>query len=113
LIQLYRWFPSILKVLTIGPSCALAQGRLSLVLAAEIAPPREGDRKLRGLIGRMGIENPLGRAPIHGELLKLGLQRNRTASPDLNEKWTVRKMIVDDLKKKGAGDRSKINMHEP
>ena len=40
-IQLYRWFPSILKVLTIiRPETLLrwAQGRLSLLLALEVAP---------------------------------------------------------------------------
>ena len=39
-IQLYRWFPSILKVLTIiqPEAGALAQGRLSLLLALEVAP---------------------------------------------------------------------------
>ena len=37
-IQLYRWFPSILKALTIiQPARALASGRLSLLLALEIA----------------------------------------------------------------------------
>ena len=41
LIQLYRWFPSILHVLTIvrpETARALASGRLSLLLAVEIAP---------------------------------------------------------------------------
>ena len=40
-IQLYRWVPSILKVLTNHPARdarALAQGRLSLLLALEVAP---------------------------------------------------------------------------
>jgi hypothetical protein len=40
-IQLYRWFPSILQVLTIirpENAGALAQGRLSLLLALEVAP---------------------------------------------------------------------------
>jgi hypothetical protein len=38
-IQLYRWFPSILKVLTSSPrrSCG-ASGRVSLLLALEVAP---------------------------------------------------------------------------
>jgi hypothetical protein len=40
LIQLYRWFPSILQVLThpARDTGALAQGRLSLLLALEVAP---------------------------------------------------------------------------
>jgi hypothetical protein len=40
-IQLYRWFPSILKVSHNHPARdarALAQGRLSLLLALEVAP---------------------------------------------------------------------------
>src|SRR6202043_3286016 len=37
-IQLYRWFPSILQVLTPRDARALAQGRLSLLLAVEVAP---------------------------------------------------------------------------
>jgi hypothetical protein len=40
-IQLYRWYPFILKVLTIirpETLVALAQGRLSLLLALEVAP---------------------------------------------------------------------------
>jgi hypothetical protein len=38
-IQLYRWFPPILKVLTIirPDACALAPGGISLLLAVEIA----------------------------------------------------------------------------
>jgi transposase InsO family protein len=80
-VQLYRWFPSILQVLTIirpqtlvrwhrvgfrcywrGKSCPLG-GR----------PPI--DMELRVLIRRMSVENPLWGAPrIHGELLKLGFE---------------------------------------
>ena len=39
-IQLYRWFPSILQVLTIirPETRALAPGRLSLLLALEVTP---------------------------------------------------------------------------
>jgi transposase InsO family protein len=57
---------------------ALASGRLSLLLALEVAltggrPQIEAD--LRALIRRMSIENPLWGAPrIHGELLKLGFE---------------------------------------
>ena len=48
LIQLYRWFPSILQVLTIVQPETLVrwhQGRLSLLLALEVAPIWEGDRR--------------------------------------------------------------------
>jgi hypothetical protein len=37
-IQLYRWFPAILKVLTIVRAETLASGRLSALLALEVAP---------------------------------------------------------------------------
>jgi transposase InsO family protein len=56
----------------------LASGRLSLLLALEVAP--QGGRpqiatELRGLIRQMSMENPLWGAPrIHGELLKLGFE---------------------------------------
>jgi transposase InsO family protein len=56
----------------------LAQGRLSLLLALEVAPiggrPRI-DTELRRFIRLMSMENPLWVAPrIHGELLKLGFE---------------------------------------
>jgi hypothetical protein len=65
LIQLYRWFPAILKVLTI--------------IRRWKSRPRGGrpriETELRVLIRRMSVENPLWGAPrIHGELLKLGFQ---------------------------------------
>ena len=79
-VQLYRWFPSILKVLTIvrPETLFVGTGRLSLLLALEITP-RGGrpqiETELRALIRRMSIENPLWGAPrIHGELLKLGVE---------------------------------------
>ena len=56
----------------------MASGRLSLLLALEIAPTGRRpqiDTDLRALIRRMSIENPLWGAPrIHGELLKLGFE---------------------------------------
>jgi hypothetical protein len=79
-IQLYRWFPSILQALTIirPEARALALGRLSLLLALEVAPTGRAtaDRhELRPLIRRMSMENPFWGAPrLHGELLKLGFE---------------------------------------
>jgi hypothetical protein len=53
----------------------VAQGRLSLLLALELARPLGGRPQLRVLIRRMSVENPLWGAPrIHGELLKLGFE---------------------------------------
>jgi hypothetical protein len=81
LVQLYRWFPSILKVLTITRPEALVRWHRagfrgywrwkSRSLGGR--PQIEAD--LRALIRRVSIENPLWGAPrIHGELLKLGFK---------------------------------------
>jgi hypothetical protein len=80
-IQLYRWFPSILQVLTIirpetlvrwhraGFRCYWRWKSLPLGGRPQI------DTELRVLIRRMRMENPLWGAPrIHGELLKLGFE---------------------------------------
>ena len=77
LIQLYRWFPSILRVLTIIQPETLV--RWHRTYWRWKSRPQGGrppiDTELRGLIRRMSIENPLWGAPrIHGELLKLGLE---------------------------------------
>ena len=78
-MQLYRWFPSILKVLTIiRPETLVRWHRAGLRCYWHCkSRPRGGrpqiDTDLRALIRRMSIENPLWGAPrIHGELLKLG-----------------------------------------
>ena len=80
-IQLYRWFPSILQVLTIirpetlvrwhraGFRCYWRWKSRSLGGRLQIEPD------LRALIRRMSVDNPLWGAPrIHGELLKLGFE---------------------------------------
>jgi len=78
-IQLYRWFPSILKAVTIiRPETLVRWHRVgfrrywrwkSRNLGGR--PPIDGG--LRALIRRMSLENGLWGAPrIHGELLKLG-----------------------------------------
>jgi len=80
-IQLYRWFPTILKVLTIiRPGTLVRWHRAGFRCYWRWkSRPRGGrpqiETELRGLIRRMSIENPLWGAPrIHGELLKLGLE---------------------------------------
>jgi len=80
-IQLYRWFPSILKVLTIiRPETLVRWHRAGFRCYWRWkSRPRGGrpqiDTELRGLIRRMSMENPLWGAPrIHGELLKLGFE---------------------------------------
>jgi hypothetical protein len=81
LIQLYRWFPSILKVLTIiEPETLVRWHRANFRCywrwksrPVGGRPPIETD--LRVLIRRMSVENPLWGAPrIHGKLLKLGFE---------------------------------------
>ena len=80
-IQLYRWFPSVLRVITI-----IRPETPSVGIGPAFAAIGVGDRahgggrpqisaELRALIRRMSIENPLWGAPrIHGELLKLGFE---------------------------------------
>jgi transposase InsO family protein len=78
-IQLYRWFPSILPVLTIiRPETLVRWHRSGFRCYWRWKSRSLGGRPqiqsdLRVLIRRMSIENPLWGAPrIHGELLKLG-----------------------------------------
>jgi transposase InsO family protein len=80
-VQLYRWFPSILRVITImSPETLVRWHRAGFRRYWRWKSPlRAGrpplDRELRALIRRMSLENPLWGAPrIHGELLKLGFE---------------------------------------
>ena len=80
-IQLYRWFPSILKVLTIvQPETVVRWHRAGFRCYWRWKSHSRGGRPqietdLRALIRRMSMENPLWGAPrIHGELLKLGFE---------------------------------------
>jgi len=80
-LRLYRWFPSILKVLTIvRPESLLRWHRAGFRCYWRWKSRRRGGRpqietELRALIRRMSIENSLWGAPrIHGELLKLGFE---------------------------------------
>jgi hypothetical protein len=78
-IQLYRWFPSILQVLTIvRPETLVHWHRAGFRCYWRWKSRSRGGRppivtNLRMLIRQMSAENPLWGAPrIHGELLKLG-----------------------------------------
>ena len=80
-IQLYRWFPSVLKVITfIRPETLVRWHRAGFRRYWRWKSRPFGGRpqisaELRTLIRRMSIENPLWGAPrIHGELLKLGFE---------------------------------------
>jgi hypothetical protein len=80
-IQLYRWFPSVLQVLTIvRPETLVRWHRAGFRRYWRWKSRRRGGRpqiktELRALIRRMSAENPLWGAPrVHGELLKLGFE---------------------------------------
>src|ERR1700726_4153465 len=81
LVQLYRWFPSILKAITIvRPETLVRWHRRGFRRYWRWKSRSLGGRPkiaadLRALIRRMSAENPLWGAPrIHGELLKLGFE---------------------------------------
>jgi transposase InsO family protein len=80
-VQLYRWFPSILKVLTIfRPETLVRWHRAGFRRywrwkSSSLGGRPQIDTGLRVLIRRMSVENPLWGAPrIHGELRKLRLE---------------------------------------
>src|ERR1700716_2290977 len=81
LVQLYRWFPSVLKAITIiRPETLVRWHRAGFRRHWRWKSRSLGGRpkiaaELRALIRRMSAENPLWGAPrIHGELLKLGYE---------------------------------------
>jgi transposase InsO family protein len=80
-IRLYRWFPSVLKVITvIRPETLVRWHRAGFRWywywkSRSLGGRPQIDTELRALIRQMSIENPLWGAPrIHGELLKLGFE---------------------------------------
>jgi transposase InsO family protein len=80
-IQLYRWFPSILQVLTIiRPETLVRWHRAGFCRywrwkSRPLGGRPQIETELRAQIRRMSVENPLWGAPrIHGELLKLGFE---------------------------------------
>src|SRR5712664_4988554 len=81
LVQMYRWFPSILKVVTVvQPETLVRWHQAGFRRYWRWKSRTRGGRpqietELRVLIRRMSVENPLWGAPrIHGELLKLGFE---------------------------------------
>jgi transposase InsO family protein len=81
LVQLYRWFPSVLKAITIiRPETVVRWHRAGFRRywrwkSCSLGGRPKIDAELRALIRRMSAENPLWGAPrIHGELLKLGFE---------------------------------------
>jgi hypothetical protein len=81
LIQLYRWFPSVVKTITIvRPETLVRWHRAGFRRywrwkSRCLGGRPQIDADLRALIRRMSVDNPLWGAPrIHGELLKLGFE---------------------------------------
>src|SRR5450756_1764163 len=80
-IQMYRWFPSILQVLTIiRPETLVRWHRAGFRYywrwkSRSLGGRPQIETELRALIRQMSMENRLWGAPrIHGELLKLGFE---------------------------------------
>src|SRR5260370_14374340 len=108
-IQLYRWFPSILKVLTIiRPETLVRWHRAGFRCYWRWKSRPLGGRpqieiELRGLIRRMSVENPLWGAPrIHGELPRLGFEVAQA---------TVAKCIVRHSTPPSQGRRTFVRNH--
>jgi hypothetical protein len=86
-IQLYRWFPSILKVLTIiQPETLVRWHRAGFRCYWRWKSRPQGgrpqiDSELRVLIRRMSVENPLWGAPRPARSGKLGWVNPRADSP--------------------------------
>ena len=95
-VQLYRWFPSILEVLTIiRPETLVRWHRAGFRRYWRWKSGEQGRRpqiqaELRALIRQMRVENPLWGAPrIHGELLKLGFEVSQSSVA----KYMVRRWV--------------------
>jgi len=93
-IQLFRWFPSILQVLTIiRPETLVRWHRAGFRCYWRWRSRRRGGRppieaELRALIRQISRENQLWGAPrIHGELLKLGFEVAQSSVAKYIVKW--------------------------
>jgi transposase InsO family protein len=111
LVKMYRWFPSILKVVTIvQPETLVRWHRASYRRYWRWKSNSRGGRpriemELRVLIRRMSTENQLWGAPrIHGELLKLGFSVAQS---------TVAKYMVKRRGPASQGWRTFLRNHAP
>ena len=93
-IQLYRWFPSVLKAMTImRPETVMRWQRAGFRRYWRWKSRNLGGRPkiaadLRALIRQMSTENWLWGAPrIHGELLKLGFVVASRRWPSSGQQW--------------------------
>jgi hypothetical protein len=110
-VQLYRWFPSILQVLTVvRPETLVHWHPAGFRRYWRWRSRSRGGRPqigadLRALIRQMNRENPLWGAPrIHGELLKLGLQVAQS---------TAAKYMLRKLGPPSQGWRTFLRNHAP
>jgi hypothetical protein len=123
LVQMYRWFPSILKVVTIvQPETLVRWHRAGFRRYWHWKSNSRGGRprieiELRALIRQMSTENQLWGAPrIHGELLKLGLSVaqstvakymvKRRGPPSQGWKTFLRTHVIDSGQFSMSPDRS-------
>jgi len=111
LVQMYRWFPSILTVVTIvQPETLVRWHRAGFRRYWRWKSNSRGGRppiesELRALIRRMSTENQLWGAPrIHGELLKLGFSVAQS---------TVAKYMVTRRGPPSQGWRTFLRNHAP
>jgi transposase InsO family protein len=110
-VQMYRWFPSIMKVVTtIEPETLVRWHRAGFRRYWRWKSRSRGGRpqidlELRTLIRQMSMENLLWGAPrIHGELLKLGLAVAQS---------TVTKYMVKRRGPPSQGWRTFLRNHAP
>src|SRR4030088_982348 len=110
-VQMYRWFPSILKVVAIvQPETLVRWHRAGFRHYWRWKSRRRGGRpriemELRALIRQMSTENVLWGAPrIHGELLKLGFSIAQS---------TVAKYVVMRRGPPSQGWRTFLRNHAP
>ncbi|WP_036285563.1 integrase core domain-containing protein [Methylocystis sp. ATCC 49242] len=110
-VQLYRWFPSVLRgITTIRPETLLRWHRAGFrrywrwKSRGRVGRPQVG-AELRALLRQMSAENPLWGAPrIHGELLKLGFEVSQS---------TVAKYMVRRRGPPSQGWRAFLANHAP
>jgi transposase InsO family protein len=111
LVQMYRWFPAILKVVIIvQPETLVRWHRAGFRCYWRWRSRPQGgrpqfDTELRALIRQMSRENQLWGAPrIHGELLKLGFRASQS---------TVAKYMVKRRGPPSQGWRTFLRNHAP
>jgi transposase InsO family protein len=111
LVQLYCWFPSILRVLAIvQPETVIRWHRAGFRCYWRWKSRSRGGRPviasdLRALIRQMSVDNPLWGAPrIHGELLKLGFEGAQS---------TVAKYMIKRWGPPSQGWRTFLRNHAP